>query len=119
MNMKRVPPLCLLLLAATISSVAQAPPPPPTAPPQTPRQALLEMFFSKDPRAFDRHLPKLARKKLESFGMLERADRPVPFNAREMAYLTTFDSGPILLTFEPPPARGRHSMSGGEASKMK
>ena len=45
---------------STISSLAQTQAPPP----QTARQALIEMFLSKNPDAFTKHLPAVASKAL-------------------------------------------------------
>jgi len=42
----------IALLAASVVAGAQTQPPP-----QTARQALLEMFFSKSPKAMQKHLP--------------------------------------------------------------
>ncbi len=97
-------PIYLTLLLAvvgfpTITAQAQAPP-------QTARQALLEVLLDKSPGALEKHLPDLARKALFRGG--ESDQMPV---LRELtsfrsgiaasgAQLETFDSGPILLAFE-------------------
>lgn len=104
--MKRVISFCLFVMAAAAVVAGQATPPKP----QTPRQALLEMFFSKKPQAFDRHLPKRARQRMEGLGILDRTLRPVPFDELQMKSVTTFDEGPLLLTYEPPPSENPHTL---------
>jgi len=104
--MRRVISLCLSVLAASLLAYGQVVPPQP----QTPRQALLEMLFSKKAQAFDRHLPKLARQRMEWLGILDRTSRPVPFDELQMKSVTTFDEGPLLLTYEPPPSENPHTL---------
>lgn len=79
------------------------------APRQTARQALLEMFTSRTADSFEKHLPGAARKALLKGG--DASSSPilaefVGFRAVVSSgagqQLETFDSGPILLTFEEP-----------------
>jgi type IV pilus assembly protein PilA len=75
-------------------------------PPQTARQALLEMLLEKTPAAFEKHLPDAAR------ATLLRGDDTAPMPIlRELTsfrtgvaasggQLDTFDSGPVLLAVE-------------------
>ena len=76
------------------------------APPQTARQALLEILLDKTPGTLEKHLPHAARKTLFRGG--ESEQMPV---LRELTsfrrgittsggQLETFDSGPVLVTFE-------------------
>jgi len=93
-----------LLAFVLFATAASGQAPPAAAPkPQTPRQALLEMLFARDAKTFDRHLPAEARKKMAELGMLDSESRPTLFDAREMQYMKTFEEGPVLLVFEPPP----------------
>jgi hypothetical protein len=111
-------PLLLLMFSlASLPAFAQIAAPKPTAQPQTPRQAILEMLFSKDTSGFDRHLPALAHKKMERVGMLDVRSRPSPFDAEEMRYLTTYDDGPVLFTFDPPQPPGRYDKTAMDPKK--
>lgn len=72
-------------------------------PPQSARQALIEMFLGKGDKAFEKHLPEAARQALIHKG--ETADTSVVLKistiGREMmaqgAHVETFDVGPTLL----------------------
>ena len=77
-----------------------------TPPPQTARQALLEMLFSKSPKAFEKHMPEHV---LEVFnkadggwassymGPLAALQRQA---TQEGQHLETFETGPLLLSGE-------------------
>jgi hypothetical protein len=79
------------------------------APPQTARQALLEMFIAPKPGAFEKHLPEITRKVLLHGGKASSSDvlsEFVNFSAGFTAnqkHFETFDVGPILLSMEPAP----------------
>jgi len=93
--------LVSLVAASLALATAQVPPPP-----QTARQALLEMLLAKSPDALEKHLPEAARSAL-----LRSADTfPTPI-LRELnsfrngilgsdEQLETFDSGSVLLTVD-------------------
>src|SRR5215470_18015307 len=93
----------ITLLAVSVGASAQTQQMPP---PQTARQALLEMLFSKSPKAFEKHVPEQA---LEVFnkadsgwsatylGPLSALQRQI---TTEGAHLETFEIGPLLLTAE-------------------
>src|SRR5258708_2915320 len=96
--------ICFVLLAAfalNISSQAQKQPPPP----QTARQALIEMFMGKSPDAFVKHLPKVANQAL-----LRKGENAETSMAQKIAmighqfaaqgHVETFDEGPTLLVSE-------------------
>jgi hypothetical protein len=96
-------PINLFLLLAASWAVADAQV---QAPPQTARQALLEMLLAKSPGAFEKHLPEAARKSL-----FEGDDASSTSILRELTsfrsgivnsggQLETFDSGSILLTLD-------------------
>jgi hypothetical protein len=77
-----------------------------TPPPQSARQALIEMLFGKGEADFVKHLPVDARRTLIRKG--ESPETSVALHistiGRELSnsqHLETFDSGPTLLTTEP------------------
>jgi len=91
-----------LALIAFVSSQAQMTS---TKPPQTARQALLEMFLGKSPDAFAKHLPKATMQALMRKGegpettMLQR----ISGLGRQMTageHFESFDVGPTLLVSE-------------------
>lgn len=74
-------------------------------PAQTARQALLEMFFSKTPGTFLRHLPGVTRAALEKAGAvtaLEQYSVMVSQMQAQQNNTQTFDSGPVLMAGEDP-----------------
>ena len=78
----------------------------PPQPPQTARQALIEMFMGKDPDAFAKHLPESARRALIRKGETPETSmvQRISMIGRQMTaqgeHLETFDVGPALLTSE-------------------
>src|ERR1700676_1397621 len=92
-----------LLLAAAGWAVADAQV---QAPPQTARQALLEMLLAKSPGAFEKHLPEAARKFLLQGD--DASSTPILWELTSLrrgivnsgGQLETFDSGSILLTID-------------------
>jgi hypothetical protein len=75
------------------------------AAPQTARQALLEMFFSKTPGTFVKHLPQATRAALEKSGALATLQQYSLMASqfqRQGQNLQTFDTGPVLLAGEDP-----------------
>jgi hypothetical protein len=99
--------ICCLLLAAfaiNISSPAQARNP--TPPPQTARQALIEMFLGSDADALAKHLPENARPTLIRKGetsetsMVQRISLLVRQMSTQGEHIETFDIGPTLLASE-------------------
>lgn len=78
-------------------------------PPQTARQALIEMFIAAKPGALEKHLPDITRKTLMSGGDPMKSDvlrEFVTFSAGFTAnqkHFETFDDGPLLLSMEPVP----------------
>jgi hypothetical protein len=93
----------LLLVTVTPFIAAQAQPSPP---PQTARQALIEMFTGKSPDAFEKHLPEVARHALIHKGDSRSTSWVQQFAAlsHELSsqgrVLETFDAGPLLLSVE-------------------
>jgi len=73
--------------------------------PQTPRQALMEMFFSKTPGTLVKHLPGAMREALEKSGALAKLQAYSLMASQFQAQgqnLQTFEAGPVLLTTEDP-----------------
>ena len=98
--MRSVSAPAIAVLACSLLS-AQAP-----APPQTARQALIEMFFGSTPNHLEKHLPDATRKTLQKldsgdgrsllseFSMLSAAAKAGGAN------LQTFDTGPTLVSVD-------------------
>lgn len=77
----------------------------PPKPPQTARQALLEMFLGKSPDSFVKHLPKAARQML--IGKGETPETSIVYRISMIGHqleaeghLETFDDGPSLIVSE-------------------
>ncbi|HKH97693.1 MAG TPA: hypothetical protein VJ999_01185 [Candidatus Sulfotelmatobacter sp.] len=77
----------------------------PTGVPQTARQALMEMFFSKTPGTFVKHLPEATRAALEKSGALAQLQQ---YSAMASQFQTqgqgqslqTFETGSVMLVTE-------------------
>jgi hypothetical protein len=89
------------LLAGTLASGGQTQPPP-----QTARQALIEMFLGKGDDAFEKHLPEVAHRAL-----IRKGDSPANSTVQRIAmigrqitqqgfHVETFDEGSMLLVSE-------------------
>jgi type IV pilus assembly protein PilA len=94
----------ILLLAGTGASQTAAPLAKP-APPQTARQALLEMFLADTPGAFEKHLSKATQAFLKTdSGVLPLQNMSEISGAIRQPgrQLETFDDGPILVRSEDP-----------------
>src|SRR5690349_718077 len=93
----------ITLLAVSVVASAQTQQ---TPPPQTARQALLEMLFSKSPKAFEKHMPEyvLAVFNKADDGWAGRYMSPLMEIQRratgEGQRLETFETGPLLLIGE-------------------
>jgi hypothetical protein len=75
--------------------------------PQTARQALIEMFFSKTPGTFMKHLPAATRAALEQSGMLASLQQYSVLTSQlesEGKGVQTFETGSVLLAMENPSA---------------
>jgi len=91
---------CVFLAASVLASAQPAP--------QTARQALIEMFFSKTPGTLEQHLPEAMRAALKKANAESGASTLDTFaliagqlqaNGQEFQ---TFEAGPILLSVENP-----------------
>lgn len=101
---------CLLAVVVSTALVGQNPAP---SPPQSARQALIEMFMGKGADDFTRHLPDDARQTLIHKGETPEVSIPLRIASigRELASeggrLETFDTGSNILVSEQPDGRER------------
>jgi hypothetical protein len=85
--------------------------------PQTARQALLEMFFSKTPGTFEKHLPQATRAALRKAGSGSSASMLTGFSAMTSQLsargqqLQTFEAGPTLVLVEDPATHGKFEIT--------
>jgi hypothetical protein len=105
--MSRFLPLLLLFLLPAASSAQLVDRTPP--PPQTPRQALMEVLKSRDSNALQRHLPELTRKKLREFAGDNALASMMPglgiaglMGHGSGQTMEVFEAGPILALLEHP-----------------
>src|SRR5208282_4712240 len=73
--------------------------------PQTARQALMEMFFSKDSGTFLKHLPAVTRASLENSGAMTGLAQYSALAGQfhlEGESFQTFETGPVMLATEDP-----------------
>jgi hypothetical protein len=97
--MKRVVCSTVVVLLWIVGAVAQQ------SAPQTARQALLEMFFSKTPGTLVKHLPAATRTALEKSGAMASLQQYSLFVSQLQSQgqnLQTFETGSVLLTAEDP-----------------
>src|SRR5579863_7923385 len=72
---------------------------------QTPRQALMEMFFSKQPGTFLKHLPAVTRATLDKSGALATLQQysmlatQLPTQGKSFQ---TFETGPVMFSADDP-----------------
>jgi hypothetical protein len=98
--MRRV--VCVLAMAAIWSTVVSAQE---ASTPQTARQALLEMFFSKTSGTFAKHLPAVTLAALEKSGALANLQQYSLLRSQLQTQGTnfqTFETGSVLLSGEDP-----------------
>lgn len=89
------------------------------ATPQTARQALMEMFFSKTPGTFIKHLPVATRTALEKSGALAALQQYSVFASQlhTQGNVQTFETGPVLLTGEDPKTGQKVEIAVNEAMR--
>ena len=98
----------LIVAGALVSPTVVAQPAP-----QTARQALLEMFFSKTPGTFEKHLPQATRAAMRNAGATSGAPVFGGFSAltgqlgAHGQQFQTFEAGPTLLLVESPEAHSK------------
>lgn len=98
--MTRVRPILLVFMLAGVLSAQTAPLNPP--PPQSAREALLEMFLGSSPDHFERHLPDVARKALRKLDLTGNRSVLAEFQhmgeqIKSGGMVVTHNSGPFLL----------------------
>lgn len=94
-----------LILSLTLSAVSLWAKTGTPEAPQTARQALMEMFFSKEPGTFLKHLPAATRATLEKSGALAGLQQYSAMAGQMQTQgktLQTFEAGPVLLSTEDP-----------------
>jgi len=85
--------------------------------PQTARQALVEMFFSKTPGTFEKHLPQATRAAMRKAGAgsgpskLEGFSALISQLAAHGQQLQTFDAGPMLMSIEDPQTHAKFEIT--------
>jgi len=103
--MRNVVLILFATLTANVAAQSQAPPQKQTPPPQTARQALIEMFMGKGPDSFVKHLPKVASQALIRKGenpetsMVQKISM-IGYQIAAQGHVETFDEGPMLLVSE-------------------
>ncbi|HKR83456.1 MAG TPA: hypothetical protein VJS37_04740 [Terriglobales bacterium] len=94
--------LAVLVLSSSLVLGQSSPTQSPSS--QTARQALVEMFFGETPNHMEKHLPEATRKSLNKFGGSGARNYFSDFTMlasqirREGTSLSTFDTGPILIS---------------------
>jgi hypothetical protein len=84
------------------------------APPQTARQALIEMFFGSAPNHLEKHLPDATRKTLQKLDSGDGRNLLSEFSMFSAmakaggANLQTFDTGPTLVSADQPDKAAEH-----------
>lgn len=96
---------CTLILIAAVGASIPLPAQTPTRPPQTARQALIEMFLGGETDAFAKHLPEAARRLLVHNGQEQTTSILFRISTlgRQMlpgGHVETFDEGPTILISE-------------------
>jgi cytochrome c5 len=87
------------------------------ATPQTARQAVLEMFFSKTPGTFEKHLPQATQAALRKAQPASGASMIAGFSALTSQLSTrgqqlqTFEAGPTLLVIDDPQTRSKFEIT--------
>jgi len=85
--------------------------------PQNARQALLEMFFSKTPGTFEKHLPLATKAALQAartksgLSMLNGLSMLTSQMAARGQQLQTFEAGPTLVLFEDPQTHSKFEIT--------
>jgi hypothetical protein len=97
--------LAAAVLCAIPSLGQQSPAAPQEAVAQTPRQALMEMFFNKTPGTFIKHLPAVTRAALEKSGalaMLQQYSHMASQVSTNGNKVQTFETGEVFVSGEDP-----------------
>ena len=112
--MRHIGLVLIWIVACGIWLGAQTPAQTPAPPPQTARQALIEMFFGKGENDFAKHLPDAAHQALIHKGETERTSVVLRIStigrqlvAEDGGHIETFDEGATLLVSEPNPGHDK------------
>ena len=106
--MRSLSSIAFALAIVVSSSVGAQTAPSQAAPPQTARQALIEMLFGQAPGHVEKHLPDVTRQTFKKLGEANGQSLPGIFSAMATqakaggSKLETFDAGPTLLTMKEP-----------------
>ncbi len=106
--MRHIAATLCCFLSMVLTARAQTPQPPP---PQSPRQALLDMFFGAAPDHLEKHLPEVTRKALKQLdtgtgpGFLAEFSMIAAQARAGGSNFQTFETGPVLLVSEEPQIR--------------
>jgi hypothetical protein len=84
------------------------------AAPQTARQALIEMFFSKTQGTFVKHLPMATRTALEKLATLHQYSALASQLQTQGQNVRAFETGSVLRTAEDPKTRSEVRNQGGK-----
>lgn len=101
--------VCFMLLILLVShSRAEEP----SAPPQTARQALIEMLFSKTKGTFWKHLPEATRTAFEKSGAVAAFHQysAMATQVQSSQNLQTFESGPVMVSGVDPKTGNKFDM---------
>jgi len=113
--MNRIVLWALLMTTTMLAAQTQIAPAPP--PPQSARQALLEMFLGQGPDHLKKHLPEITKK---AFAKIESGATPsfltevegIGMQARAGGgNLQTMETGPVLLVSDQPPRREKFEVT--------
>ncbi len=107
--LRRVISLIVVIVCAAGSWAEQS-----EAASQTARQALLEMFFSKTPGTFVKHLPIATHTALENSGALARLQQYSLMANQLQTHgqnFQTFEAGPVMLSGEDPKTEQRFEIT--------
>ncbi len=115
--MLRTKKIFALIFSAAFALLSGSPFAGAQATPQTARQALLEMFFSKTPGTFEKHLPQATRAALRKAGTTSSVSMLTGFSAitsqlsARGQQLQTFEAGPTLMLIEDPQAHSKFEIT--------
>jgi hypothetical protein len=108
--------LLTLIFSGTFFLLFSSPSASAQPPPQSARQALLEMFFSKTPGTFEKHLAQATRAALRKAGTASSASMLSGFSDLGSHFspgqeLQTFEAGPTLVLIEDPQAHSKFEIT--------
>jgi hypothetical protein len=104
--------VCLTLLTLLIFLVGHSLAQETSTPPQTARQALMEMLFSKTKGTFWKHLPEVTRAALEKSGAVEAFHQysAMVTQVQTGQNIQTFETGPVMVSGVDPKTGNKFEM---------